>query len=76
MAAFSMTRMDKDNPCIRECSLRSATCHTTCELYKAFRAKKDAEIDARSKEFKMDSYRTAGSIRQARKQQMDKKRGH
>ncbi len=75
MAAFPATRMGKDCPCVKDCPERSPTCHSTCEGYKAYRARKDAECEARTKTFNMDSYSTAGSKRIQREAQMDKKRG-
>lgn len=38
----------KEIPCRKDCPDRSDHCHADCEVYKAFRAKKDAERDARS----------------------------
>lgn len=67
--------IDKDCPCTRDCAERNATCHSTCEGYLKYRARKDAECDARLMTFVMDGYSTAGEKGMRRKAMMDRKRG-
>lgn len=40
--------IESDNPCDRDCPGRTSTCHCTCEKYKAWREKKDIEMQKRS----------------------------
>jgi hypothetical protein len=75
--AWTKRKWDKDNPCEKDCPERSPTCHSTCTRgYKEYRARKDAECDARVKTAELSSYETAGSKRIAREAMMDKKRGY
>lgn len=58
--------MKREMPCAKHCPGRSGTCHATCERYKAYRAKMDAEREEREKKaniawqiraFEMEKYR-------------------
>ena len=69
------TKLDKDCPCTKDCAERTATCHSTCEAYLKYRARKDADCDARLKTFDMDGYSTAGAKRAIREAAKDRKRG-
>lgn len=37
-----------DAPCAKDCPERSCDCHATCERYKEYRARKDAEMKERN----------------------------
>lgn len=66
---FNLKPTSPDNPCKPDCQDRSATCHATCERYKAFEAKKmDAHAAAN---LRYDFY----DYKRVNKNKQDKKLG-
>lgn len=54
-------RMDEDNPCTKECEDRHGGCHATCERYRKYHAKKQAEREERAAAAKKKNVSTAAS---------------
>lgn len=48
----------KKSPCY-DCDKRKTPCHDTCDRYKEYRAKIDAEKDLRKEQGEMEAYRCA-----------------
>lgn len=44
-----MRHLDPNCPCTRDCTERSAMCHTVCERYALYRAQKEADYANRAK---------------------------
>lgn len=44
-----------NNPCVKDCQNRSATCHAECERYAAFAKEREAELMSQNKQRAVDS---------------------
>lgn len=68
-----INRMEKDNPCTRDCPERFAdtekgiTCHAVCPRFKTYRVRKDRECRARFEENERSDVRTEYRIRMTAK---------
>ena len=68
-------RMDKDNPCTKECPDRYGGCHAACERYRKYHAKKQAEREERGLELQKKNVSTAaGKARAQRCERMAQKK--
>lgn len=54
-------KMDKDNPCTKDCTDRHGGCHATCDRYRKYHAKKQAEREERAVVLQKKNVSTAAS---------------
>lgn len=68
-------RMDEDNPCTRDCTLRHCGCHASCEKYRKYFDKKQADREAQAAAAKKRDVSTAaGQARSLRCQRIEQKK--